>query len=756
MFQLHTLGWHSFQQLCLSVSREVLGQTVQSFLDTNDGGRDGAFSGSWTERDGESLSGRFVIQCKFTSRAGYALTPSDLEDEIGKVRRLVDKSECDVYILMTNAGISGETDLKVKQKLREAGVENVRIFGATWLEDQIRESKHLRMMAPRVYGLGDLSQILDERAYAQARAVLESMRDDLAKVVVTDSYRKAAKALDSHGFVLLVGEPASGKTTIASLLAMASADQWGASVMKLIDPKSVVDRWNPDERSQFFWIDDAFGVTQYESGLAAGWNQVLNEVKTILQRGNRVVMTSRDYIYNRARQDLKESSFPLFRESQVVIDVHDLSEVERQQILYNHLRLGTQTRQFRTEVKPHLVAVAARDRFIPEVARRLADPFFTKKLLLSEWSLAKFVDEREQFLIDVCSALDADSKAALALIYMANGRLPSPISLTVAEEEALRRLDSNLGACLFALEALRGSLVVHMTSDGDSFWTFKHPTISDAYSAILRGSPELLGIYVRGSEIEKLMLQVTCGDVGVEGAIVLPASLFDLVIERLTGHTKSFAYKTKWMSDWRARQDLHRFLAKRCSKQFLTAYLESDEKLIESIVKPTMSLEFSGEVDLAICLFELGLLPEDSRRTLVETVSEYARTGDDVHVLKDPKLRSLLKESELRRLREAMRTKLLPRIEEVRLQHQERCDREYEAEWEMRHFIRLLSSFEEAYPASQRVKRIVKKERLRLQEWIDQNPHERERSSSRDIAVDEPASTSDGSRSIFDDVDIDE
>lgn len=41
------------------------------------------------------------------------------------------------------------------------------------------------MMVPRVYGLGDLSQILDERAYAQATAVLESMREDLAKVVIT-------------------------------------------------------------------------------------------------------------------------------------------------------------------------------------------------------------------------------------------------------------------------------------------------------------------------------------------------------------------------------------------------------------------------------------------------------------------------------------------------------------------------------------------------------------------------------------------
>jgi hypothetical protein len=48
MYELHRLGWKDFQQLCLTIAREVLGQTVESFLDSNDGGRDGAFTGEWT------------------------------------------------------------------------------------------------------------------------------------------------------------------------------------------------------------------------------------------------------------------------------------------------------------------------------------------------------------------------------------------------------------------------------------------------------------------------------------------------------------------------------------------------------------------------------------------------------------------------------------------------------------------------------------------------------------------------------------
>jgi len=101
MYDLHNLGWNSFQDLCVTVTREVLGQTVQSFLPSRDGGRDGAFSGTWKRHGGEDLKGRFVIQCKFTSKSDYVIKISDLTDEVEKVKRLVRKKRCDIYVLIT-------------------------------------------------------------------------------------------------------------------------------------------------------------------------------------------------------------------------------------------------------------------------------------------------------------------------------------------------------------------------------------------------------------------------------------------------------------------------------------------------------------------------------------------------------------------------------------------------------------------------------------------------------------------------------
>lgn len=754
MYELHRLGWNSFQQLCQTICREVLGQTVESFLDSNDAGKDGAFAGTWTPAPGEIYAGRFVIQCKFTADAGHNLKPSDINDEIEKVRKLVAAGQCDVYVLMTNAGVSGAQTAKVKALLAQAGVQHVLVFGSTWINQQVRERKSLRMHVPRMYGLGDLSQILDERAYAQARAVLESMREDLAKVVITASYGKAVEALNEHGFVMLIGEPAAGKTTIASMLAMAAADKWGSAVLKLNDPAKVEERWNPEEPSQFFWVDDAFGIMQYESSLAHSWNHILPQVRTMLRQGAKIVMTSRDYIYKRARRDLKEGAFPLFNESQVVIDVHDLSIQEKQQILYNHLKLGSQLPAFKAEIKPHLPSVAAHPRFIPEIARRLADPTFTKRLHLMEYHLGQFVQKREQLLQEVLDGLDKDSMAALALIYMKKDYLESPISLQETEEDALRRLGSSLGKCITALESLNGSLVLHQQADGESVWRFKHPTIGDAFASALARSPDLLGIFLLGSATENLIEQVTCGNVGIEQAVMVPKPLYPQMIARLAEFTASEKYKSQHLAIWGAKWSLHSFLTRRCSKDFLTLYLQTNPELIDKVCRPGLRLNWSSEVDLAVRLHKFGLLPEENRAAFVDVVSAYAVSGEDVYALADQGIRSVFTNDEHDKLVKRVREELLPALSQVREKEQAGYGEDDPPDEYMEHMLESFKTLKDAFGDDADALRIIEREVNEARDWISENDHERPEKAPRSL---DSAATTDkphGSRSIFDDIDV--
>jgi hypothetical protein len=237
-YELHSLGWKAFQNLCVTIMGEIWGQTVQSFCDSHDGGRDGAFRGTWTSPEGKTYDGTYTAQCKFTSKSSKQLQISDLKDEFEKARRLASNGLADNYILFTNARLTGTAEEAIGTAFKAIpGIKNFLALGVDRISHLIRETPRLRMLVPRVYGLGDLSQILDERAYDQAQEILSSLGDDLSKFVITDSFKKSAKALDVHGFVLLLGEPACGKSTIAAALARKFHADREKGVGEIVQPR---------------------------------------------------------------------------------------------------------------------------------------------------------------------------------------------------------------------------------------------------------------------------------------------------------------------------------------------------------------------------------------------------------------------------------------------------------------------------------------------------------------------------------------
>lgn len=614
------------------------------------------------------------------------------------------------------------------------------------------------MLVPRLYGLGDLSQILDERAYRQAKALLASLKDDLSKVVLTASYRRAAEALDRYSFVLLVGEPAAGKTTVASMLAIAALDQWGASTLKLDAPQKVVDHWNPDEPSQFFWIDDAFGVMQYESYLVQGWNHVFPQVQTMLRNGAKIVMTTRDYIYQRARDDMKVSAFPLLSESQVVINVQELTIDERRQILYNHIKLGRQSQAFRTDIKPYLESIASHERFMPETARRLGDPLLTKQLKFSALDIGKFVETQEHFLQDVLSGLDEHSKAALALIYMRNNSVASPIELQESERQAIERLGSSLGDCIVALEALNGSLAQYVRSEGSAIWRFKHPTVGDAFASLLLQHPELLGIYVGGSSIDKLMDQITCGDVGLERAVIVPQNLFVLILKRLDEFlaTEPKRYRQDWYSSWHLRQRLDGFLSSRCSREFLSLYIREHPEILDRVSRPGLFLSAVSEVDLAIRLNDLGLLPEKYRQGFVDKVVSYAIDGEDLYTIESQRIQSVFTGEELAQFRVRIRTELIPKLSDVRYNWEGNFDSDDDSIGYMQPLLDSLSALKDEFNNDPEVLNAIDREIQLGTEWMydhasDEHGRDSELHSLGNVRS--QVTKTQISRGIFDDID---
>jgi hypothetical protein len=282
-FQLHQLGWFAFEQLCRTICREVWGQPIEAYSRGPDGGRDGSFYGPWSNGSDQS---RAVLQCKHTSVSGGHLSLTDMDSEFAKVGRHVAAGRCDVYLLMTNARVSGDAAAAIDEGLQAVGVKRVIIQGYETICELLTAQKSLRALVPRLYGLGDLTEILDDRAYGQAEAILAMMHDDLARLVPVEAHRSAHHALREHRFTLLIGRPGSGKSSIAASLSIGAMDLYDARPIKLSRIEDLPDRWNPREPNQFFWLDDAFGATQYEHATSAAWNRATHHIGAAL-RGRR-------------------------------------------------------------------------------------------------------------------------------------------------------------------------------------------------------------------------------------------------------------------------------------------------------------------------------------------------------------------------------------------------------------------------------------------------------------------------------------
>lgn len=596
-FDLYKLGWKAFEDLVSCILKETLGQTFQVFSDGIDGGRDGAFYGNWSETSSDaSMKGSFTIQCKHTSKQDMKLSKGIIKDELPKIQRLARNGLSDIYLLFTNFSVSAETAATIEDDIRNAGAKHAKIYGAEWINHNISLNPSLRRMVPRIYGLGDLAQIITHQTYRQAKGVLDSLAPDLACFVPTDAYRRCAQALKNHGFVMLIGEPASGKTMIANLLALSASDEWKLQTLILSSPDDLDRQWNPDDPGQFFWVDDAFGSNHCDFNRVNEWNQRLPKLKAALHKGARAIFTSRSYIFRAAQNSLNTNKFELFNDNRVTIEVDKLSEAEKAMILYNHLKLGKQEKIFRRRVKNFLPAVVSEPKFLPEIARRFANPQFTKKLVLNEKSIVDFFSNPVGIMVEIIQGLAPAERTALALVFANGGELPIPLHIEEPQTATIvTSMQSNLGDVKAALTALDDSLLSRSNIRGEPCWKFRHPTIRDAFATYVSENPELIEIYLSGVTKEKLIEEVSCGDMGIEGVkLIVQRCMFHKVLNIIAPNDRIEAISGPILS----------FLAKRCSPEFLGIFFSSLASkaqlivLINSARKYDNSLTILGKLNL--------------------------------------------------------------------------------------------------------------------------------------------------------------
>jgi energy-coupling factor transporter ATP-binding protein EcfA2 len=567
-YNIHRLGWSAFEDLCIQVMREVLGETCTRFRRGPDGGRDGWFEGTATARlaSQNQLSGKFVVQCKHTSLPHKPLAVADLKKEVAKLTTHAKAARCH-YILMTNRQVSAQSEAEMRVTFEAiSGVSTFLLLAESWIEDTVDAHPRLLRLVPRLYGIGDLSQILSFSVQQQTAAVLEDLRHPLRTFVATESYRRSELALHKQGFVVLVGPPASGKSAIAANLCMVNiAQDANVRVLRIEHADQFKGTWSPADAHTIYWVDDVFGETTLDDGRVREWSAALEKLEAARRREVRIIFCTRDYILAAAQWKLKKSKADFLNDARVRVDVTSLTQEERDAILYNHIKDGDISRAQKQVLKGNLSAVARLPSFSPELARRLGSQRFHRGINYGWKELQDFFEQPVQHLRDVIHGLSGSETAALAVCLLSGNAVPDPVPDDALADAVLKTYNVTMQQVREALESLEGSLVKRVRQATVQTWQVHHPSMIEALQEELASKSSQLILYLQSARLLAILRDTTTLPAAADSRLVfLPASVYSHVSDRFAAADKRETEPIAQYLVTRASDELLRTIDARC------------------------------------------------------------------------------------------------------------------------------------------------------------------------------------------------
>ena len=331
MLNYNNLSDVEFENLCQDIMAAKLGERLHKFAPGSDGGID-------LRNNGKTI----IVQVKHFMNSTVSSLLNSLKKELPKICKLNPKE----YYICCSKQLSPQKIDEIYNLFSKYMSSTSNIITLSEIEDFLIDEKNIGILKKHyklwIGSTNIIEEIFTRDIGIDSEILFLDINAEMNLFVRTKAYDVALDCLEKTRSLLIIGEPGVGKTITSKMLILHYLSEgyklrYTTDCTNLSDLKKALTM-NPEEKEIIF-LDDCFGQAYFRMKETQG-NELLYIIKHVnLHSNKRLILNSRVTIYSEAKtktpalvKSFDNKEYRLF-----VLDMSNLSNIDKAEILYNHL-----------------------------------------------------------------------------------------------------------------------------------------------------------------------------------------------------------------------------------------------------------------------------------------------------------------------------------------------------------------------------------------------------------------------------------
>ncbi|MDD2656858.1 MAG: ATP-binding protein [Patescibacteria group bacterium] len=316
------------------LSRDLLQLKLKLELESFKSGRDNGIDLRYATIKHKN---EIIVQAKHYLGSGYKKLLSKLvKEELPKVKKLKPKR----YIITTSLKLTPKNKEKIVEELKPYVRNTGDIIDGNNLNNLLNkypeiEESHFKLW---LSSTNILQKVINNGISGRSEFTKENIKKKIQLYVKNNRFSEATEILNKEKFLIIIGSPGIGKSTMAHMLIY----NFLKHSYQVVDIKEKIseaeDLWKP-RKKQIFYFDDFLGSNYIQIINSKNSDKsLINFIKRI--KGDptkRMILTSRTTIINQATQEFPNLDNPEINLSKHEVNISDYGDWEKAMILYNHM-----------------------------------------------------------------------------------------------------------------------------------------------------------------------------------------------------------------------------------------------------------------------------------------------------------------------------------------------------------------------------------------------------------------------------------